>query len=352
MFLLLACTQANDTATPEPEGLSVLGQGSHSVEEVQFDQLADDGDGLAEPRDLAFNPKAPGELWIVNRATNGVTILFDAGTAEQSSTSFVGSAHFLAQPSALAFGDNGAFATSQEEDEKTQGPNGTPADFMGPTLWTGDSSIFNGQHESHLDMLHNSPNAAGIAWEEDNTYWVFDGWNEALTRYAFHGDHDLGGTDHSDGELARYVEGEVSYSPDVPSHMVYDPASALLYVADSGNGRVAALDTTTGERDGTVGPNYDGTTQVDMRDASLVTLVGAGEFGMGEPSGIALVDDILFVTDISTGNILAFDLDGELVDWMDTGLGSGALMGIEADESGNLYVVDAVDDAVYRISPL
>ena len=35
---------------------------------------------------------------------------------------------------------------------------------MGPTLWDGNLNIYDGGHASHLDMLHNSPNGAGIAW--------------------------------------------------------------------------------------------------------------------------------------------------------------------------------------------
>ena len=59
---------------------------------------------------------------------------------------------------------------------------------MGPTLWTNDGSIYNGGHATHYDMLHDSPNGAGIAWESGTAYWIFDGWHQSLTRYNFRND--------------------------------------------------------------------------------------------------------------------------------------------------------------------
>ena len=45
------------------------------------------------------------------------------------------------------------------------------------------AAIFNGDHDSHLDMLHNSPDSAGIAWERDNVYWVLDGAHRIARAY-------------------------------------------------------------------------------------------------------------------------------------------------------------------------
>jgi hypothetical protein len=59
----------------------------------------------------------------------------------------MGGTHFMAEPAALAFGAPGWLATAQEQDQPTQ-PD-TPVDFMGPTLWTADSGIFNaGTHDA------------------------------------------------------------------------------------------------------------------------------------------------------------------------------------------------------------
>ena len=136
---------------------------------------------------------------------------------------------------------------------------------MGPSLWSADPDIFASTNPaavnylsnlygfyvdlgSHLDMLHESPLCMGIAWETDNVYWVFDGSDGSIVRYDFAEDHDVGYDDHSDGIIARYVTGRVSRVADVPSHLVYDDSSGLLYIADTGNNRVAVLDTTSGKR--------------------------------------------------------------------------------------------------------
>jgi hypothetical protein len=247
----------------------------------------------------------------------------------------------------LAFGQPGRMATVHEEHDITQ-PT-TPADFMGPTLWPTDLELFDAGHASHLDMLHNSPDAVGIAWETGNVYWVFDGYHESLSRYDFHMDHGPGQEDHSDGEMLRYAEGEVSYVAGVPSQLAFDPASKLLYVADTGNARVAVLDTQTGRRGRPVFPNYDGGAQYQVNDADVRTFVGEG---LERPSGLALRDGVLYVGDNATSKLYAFDLEGRLLDWLDlTGqVRDGGLMGIDADAEGRLYVVDGVADAVLRIS--
>ena len=59
---------------------------------------------------------------------------------------------------------------------------------------------------------------------------------------------------------------------------------------------------------------------------------------------------MIFTNDNRTGRIWAFDMDGNLVDYLDTGLDDGALMGMDFDADGNLWVVDAENDEVLRIS--
>ncbi len=354
--LLVGCPPVGDD-DDDASGIDILGGGTHSLDNVQLDVIATADDDLNTPRDLEFHPIRTDELWVVNRETESVTILFDAGTDDQWTQhideNFAGP-HFLAQPSALAFNrETGDFATIHETDEPTQGTM-TPFDFMGPTWWTSDLPEFNGGHEGHLDMLHNSPLGMGIAWEQDSVWWVFDGYHSSLTRYDFNDDHGLGGTDHSDGEIQRWVEGEVDRRGDVPSHMEVDRENGLLYVADTGNIRVCVLDIE--DADAFVGditlPNYDvsPTQQYEMRGASLNTLIDGDDFNLSKPSGLALHDGKLWISDARRSQILAFTLDGELIDWLELERDEFAINGIEFGPDGSLWVADQMNDEILRIS--
>ena len=333
--------------------IALLGNGSHSMDSVVMEVVGSGAMGLDVPTDVAINPDAPNQIWVTNQGHDSVTVIWNPGTASQTSKTYKGGGaqHFLAKPSSIAFGKPGVMATIHEEDDYTQGPGGTPKDFMGPTLWTTNLSVFDGGHGGHLDMLHNSPNGMGIAWESGNIYWVFDGWHSSLTRYDFVNDHGPGGSYHGDGLLWRYAEGQVKRSAGVPSHMEVDLPSGLLYVCDTGNGRIAVLDMDSGNGAGAVFPNYDGTTQTAVAGASLTTLVDGPSVGLEKPSGLVLDGDVLYVTDNETSHILAFHkTTGELIDWLDTELPSGSLMGIDLSEDGELYAVDALLDGVMRIT--
>ena len=320
----------DDDTTIELPPVPLLADGDASA--VEIVDVATVKDGLSMPSDIAFHPKQD-TAWITNRDDDSMVVLKDAGTDEQTSDyywSANGSNHFLAKPAALAFGESGDFATIHEEDELTQGIGGTPVDFMGPTLWTGAQFQFDGGHSSHLDMLHNSPNGVGIAWVEGNAYYVFDGWNDSITFYDFHEDHDLGGSDHSDGEILRCVEGEVSYVEGVGSHLVYDDDNKMPYIADTGNNRIAVLDTTSGTLGGVLSPNYDGLGPGKFNyidDAELTTLIDGADHGLELPSGLEIHDDIIYVGDNATSMIHAFTLDGHYITGLDLGLDAGALQG-------------------------
>ena len=350
----LQCGCAGGTLAPlPPNGLPVLGEGDHTVASVVVTEIGTASDGLSVPRDLEINPDEPDQLWVICRGNESMVIFEEVGTTEQTSrlVHSGGSAHFMAQPAAFAFGQPGTMASIHETDVQTQGPDGTPADFMGPTLFDTTLNMFDAGHGSHLDMLHNTPNGMGIAWEKDNVYWVFDGAHSSLTRYDFQADHGRGGADHSDGIVARHVSGQVSRVADVPSHMEVDRAGELLYVADTGNNRVCVLDITTGtESGGNIFPNYDSTIQTSYAGSDLWTLIDGEAEGWVRPSGLALHNDTLYITDNGTGRIYAYDLAGELIDWVDLELPDGALMGIEVVSEESMYVVDAVGDRVLHVA--
>ena len=340
-----------ESQTPIP----VLGNGTHDIDEVVVEVLSTPQDGLNFPTDAEFKPDTR-QLWVTNRADFSIVIYDQAGLVDQSVAKYqdpLGNGpHFLAKPAALAFGDNGNLATAQQEGEVTQ--PGDPADgsFMGPTLWTSDLPTFKGGHESHLDMLHNSPLSSGIAFDTGNAYWVYDGRHGSLTYYDFNADHGLGGTDHEDGEIYRYVDGQMGYVNSVPSHLVWDRDASRLYAADTQHNRIVVLEPETAEMGGSISPNYDGCTMRYMSGAQLTTLVDGEtlEMPMSGPSGLEMFDDKLFVTDPFTGIIYAFDLDGKLLDWLDTGFPEGSLLGFTFDAEGSIYVTDAAANRLIKIS--
>ncbi|TNE87573.1 MAG: hypothetical protein EP330_17915 [Deltaproteobacteria bacterium] len=347
-LLLAACTEG------EPIGLSVLGNGSHTPDAVTLTVLATDADGLNAPTDVAVNPRNPSQLWVTNMADNSIVRVTD-GVAEHFYS--MGSDHFLASPSSLAFSDFGNFATAQDTDEVTQSM--TPADFMGPTLWD-DSDMFDAGHSGHLDMLHNSPNGGGIAWESANVYWVVDGANESLTRYDFGLDHGYGGSDHSDGIIHRYAEGLIHHDKGTPNHV--DMLDGVLYVANGA--AISRFDPNTATRSGSIGPNYDGAEMAGFAGGNTETFAHGAldpvldedgvptvdSLALTQPSGLEIHDGLMWVTDRATGIVFALTLDGELVDWLPTGR-PDALGGLDIDPvTGDVYVVDQVAHELIRIA--
>lgn len=336
-------------------GLAVLGSGSHSAGSVEIVEIVTAADRLRGPSDLAFNPSQDHELWVTERDGDSVAIVFHAGAADQrvEQRTSDGSEHFLASPSALAFDDSGTLATIQDIAIQTQGAEGTPADFMGPTLWPADATVFDGGHDSHLDMLHDSPSGAGIAWDTGDAFWVYDGYHHAIAHYDFRSPHEPGGTDHSDGVIQRWVGGDMGYFPHVGSHMELDHATGLLYVADTRNARVVVLDTTSGVPGVMIGPDYDGASMMEMGSAPLRTLIDGAAAGLDQPSGLALRGGVLYITDHSRDTIHAYDFVGHELDWIDlsAALAPGSIGGIELDVEGRIYVTETSQGRILRIAP-
>jgi DNA-binding beta-propeller fold protein YncE len=189
----------------------------------------------------------------------------------------------------------------------------------------------------------------GMSWEAENVYWVFDGSDGSIVQYDFATDHGPGYDDHSDGVIARYVIGEVSRVKKVVSHIELDIATGLLYVADTGNNRVAVLDTSTGERGSNLSSIERGVKHYEMEGPTFDTLIDGATAGLEVPAGLALVGDLLLIGDNAQGKIHAFDLSGSPVGSIDTGLSSGSLMGFVANGLDEVWVTDVTGDRVLRI---
>lgn len=339
---------------PAPTGLPVLGGFRHTPESVRVTVVATADDGLDSPRDLAFNPESPDQLWITNFGSNSITIVFGPGTADRiaDTRGAAGADHFLAQPAALAFGAPGMLATAQEINVATQ--RNTPADFMGPTLWDSNVDVFNGGHASHLDMLHNSPSSNGIAWETGNVYWVVDGAHRALARYDFAQPHEHGGEDHSDGVLRRFADGMLQHMPGVSAHLEYDHANSRLYVTQPASNQVLMFDPADAVQGTRISPNYDGSRQNRMNGGTMQPFINGAEHGLMRPSGIALVNDVFYIADNGNSTVTAFNREGQRIDWVDLSSVSapGTLQGIALDGRGYIYVTDTVGNRVLEIAPL
>jgi sugar lactone lactonase YvrE len=226
---------------------------------------------------------------------------------------------------------------------------------MGVTWWSSDPTIFAiqepGQNGSHLDMLHATPFGMGVAHQSDALYWAFNGDAGAIDKYDFKSSHEPGGADHSDGEIYRYVLGQVARMPEVPSHPAFDSARKTLYIADTGNHRVVSLDTAAGS---VASDQFEVFDPVQAHDyVELVGLVDVVPPGTLEaPSGIAWFADLLFVTDNATSRIHAFDPTGKLVRTLDTGLPPGTLAGVTVGPDKKMYFGDLLSAEVRRIDPI
>ena len=223
--------------------------------------------------------------------------------------------HFMRRPTSISFGDDDTFGTCAEA--RTSNFEDETIPFNGPVLWSADPAIF--------------------------------GAEAPVDRYDFHVPHEPGGDDHSDGELERYAEGALARVADVPSQLAFDHDRATLYAADSGHGRIVALDTTSGIPNVEV-PTYDPIqTHVGMTAVRLSEVVPHGRLGV--PSGLSLYRDVLFVTDALTSRIVAFDRAGRTLATLETGLPPGSLAGIAVGPDGHAYFADRSSARVLRIDP-
>jgi len=306
-------------------------------------------DNLNGPTDLDFHPDlSRKELWTINKRTeaNGgsMVIYFDAGQPTQTDETHIdGNAyHFMSLPTGMAFSLNGNWANAPGVFDANH--NGDEP-FTGPSLWSGDLSIFaqpSGGNGSHLDMLHVNPECQGIASENDNVFWVFDGYNNDIVRCDFQADHGPGNHYHGDAIIRRYSEEAVQkdVNEKVVSHLVLDEKKEWVYVVDYGNQRVIRIDTKSGTPDGTptFGPYETYAEYSSVTGYTWETVVGNG---LVEPAGIDIIEDRMLVSDYATGQIIVYDIASMPA----TELGristdAQGIMGIKIGPDGNIWYVD------------
>jgi len=335
-----------------------LGTGDKSPSSVTFTVIATAANGLNEPRDLAFNPMKPTELWVINFADDSALIIPNAPSEGRSYIKRIDgyALHFMEEVTAIDFGQNettigveGTFGTCGES-RNTYNGQAPGNDFTGPSLWSSDLSVFAAQNPnglgSHLDMLHNTPLCMGIVHDTANRYWTVGGLHKSIDLYDFELDDGIGNDNHLDGKTWRFAAGQIGYEPGVGAHLALDSAAQMLYIADPANGRVARLDTSSGT-EGALQQSFETPVRI-MNDTVLEDFVKDAEI-LEMPSGVELFGGLVFVSDYATGTLLAFDLQGNLVNHLETGLSSGALGGFTFGPDGKLYFVDTTGNQVLRI---
>ncbi|MBI3206414.1 MAG: hypothetical protein HYZ29_33060 [Myxococcales bacterium] len=348
-----------------------LGEGDGSPSSVKLTTVYQP-QGARSATDLAFHPTRD-ELWVLLReryegepctstdktgcASNEGSVAIVSGATGAAPTAKwkqdPNAWHFMRRPTAIAFGVDDTFATCGEARSANLEDDPTP--YMGVTWWSSDPTIFAiqepGQNGSHLDMLHATPFGMGVAHQSDAVYWAFNGDAGAIDKYDFKSPHEPGGADHSDGEIYRYVLGQVARMPEVPSHLTFDSARKTLYIADTGNHRVVSLDTAAGI---VASDQFEVFDPVQAHDyVELVGLVDVVPPGTLEaPSGIEWFADLLFVTDNASSRIHAFDLTGKLVRTLETGLPPRTLAGVTVGPDKKVYFVDMLSGEVRRIDPI
>lgn len=327
---------------------------------VSVTVIGTSSNGISVPNDLDFRPNS-NELWVANRGDAGggsITIFYNAGLSNQviENRKDSHSGHFMPFTSALAFSEQGEWATSNEI-KNTADPSST---FMGPALWSADTNIFARVFQnnwqggfplgSHLSMLHQSPFAMGIAHDTDRVYWVFDGWNSNLCKYDFSNHHSPGYDDHSAGKIYRYIDVSLTRVPNVPSHLVMDKRSKWLYIINGGPKQLMRVNTLTG----TLGPNLN----VPVTAGELLTVYrstsGATKQTLAtytfQPSGIDYANNRLIVGNFDNGDIYIYNTAATTPSLMGTiATGQQGLTGLKFGTDGKIWCTNATQNTLLRL---
>jgi hypothetical protein len=330
-------------AGPAAEATSGLARGIEVLPRLPLDR----------PTGLAFGPRFQ-SLWIVNDAVVPKTVVVrQFGTRKQKAKEYFDlSRHFLIHPMAVAFSPLYLeFATAQDDLNVYASGESSLREFMGPTLWPADGR-FHGDQVSHIDMVHHSPFSVGIAAGADpvrREYWVFNGESGSIDRYFFNQPHEPGAHDHLDGLTYRYAAHALAAVDKVPGSLAFDRRTGTLYIADTGNARIARLrpsgDLSAAVR---IAGHHDETPLFEL-PGETVESVTSRDSGLVQPSGLALIGDRIVVSDHATGHVLIFRTDGTRVADLNTRVGKNALTGIAVGPRNDIYVLDGRKNRLLRI---
>ncbi len=190
----------------------------------------------------------------------------------------------------------------------------------------------------------------GIAHEVGNAFWVFDANNNDIVRYDFGEDHGPGNADHDDGRIRRVTSFAVDWiNSNIASHLAMDKATGWLYIVDGSGPRVLRMDVTSGTASGS--PTYAQSEPLaEYSNLNNVTWEVVADSGLVEPSGIAVIEDRLLVSDHANGDIIVYDISG--VNAVEIGrivTGAAGIMGITIGPEGYIWYVNATTNEVFKI---
>lgn len=325
-----------------------------------YTNIVTSADQVSQPRDLDFKPNS-NELWVLNKGGTGgsaTVIVHNTGMMGQTDEyrKDTHSGHFTIYGSAMAFSENGEWAAVSEI-QNTSSPTST---FMGPALWSGDPYIYAEVFQnnwasgeplgSHLDMLHQSPFAMGIASDSAKVYWVMDGHNGNICRYDYVEDHGPGYDDHGAGKIWRYIDVPVTRVANIPSHMVMDRENGWLYFIDGGTKQIKRLNVNSG----TVTGNLTVPSTASEPLASYKKVEGAlvevvDTWTTGQPCGIDYMMDRLIVSDNTSGDIKMYDVMGAPMLMGTIATGQPGIMGLVVGHDGSIYFANYTGNKVVRI---
>jgi YD repeat-containing protein len=283
----------------------------------------------------AFTVRAPSPV-----AMAGTTVSPVAGSGTAGFADGAGPSAQFATPSGLARDATGALNVADTQNHRIRKitADGTVTTVAG----TGTPGLFNGPA---LAAQFNSPE--GLAVAADGTIYIADTHNHVIRQLTAAGTvSTLAGTG-----LAGYADGAGGSAQfDTPRSLTRRPDGTLV-IGDEGNNRVRLLDPATGTVSTLAGSGTRGFADGPAATAQFASLAGVAANGGG-----------IYVADTANQRIRKVASDGSVSTYAGTGAfgfldGAASSahfadpVGVALDAAGQLYVADAFNSLIRRITP-